>query len=346
MKEKKNKLTKEAKKEAKLQKKAEGKTSLSPQTKNTIIKAVTAVICAAAICISAASAVGKYTDALVEAANTSANPSSSSEGESAETAGEAPYENKEPHIISYGDEAPADESAASEETTEAPAADENKTDSAPEAAKSEKSNDLTKFSKTQVVKYYNDCLKKTYNLPKLTIKKVEDIKIVIDDVNPGGDGVVNLGNKIINKYAKATEFTDSFANGKSASGGDDAQEFSFHANLDPAGAKTATIKKSGNGYEINITVVSEKATLEKRPVYNSQCANPLDLGAVDLFGLKVTQADFNYPATTLKAVVDPEGRVTSAVSYMPMNGSGAGKLIISGGATVHGSMTKSATFTF
>lgn len=344
MKEKKKKLTKEEKKEAKLQKKAEGNTPEAIETKKSVITAVTAAVCAAAVCISAASAVGRYTDALVEAANATANPSPVSESDT-ENAVEAPYEDREPHIISYGNEAP-DESEVPEDSTEAPAADKNKTDSAPEAAKSEKSNDPTKYSKAQVVKYYNECLKKTYNLPKLTIKKVEDIKIVIDDVNPGGDGVVNLGNKIINRYAKATEFTDNFANGKSASGGDDAQEFSFHANLDPAGAKNATVKKSGNGYEINITVVSEKATLEKRPVYNSQCANPLDLGAVDLFGLKVTQADFNYPATTLKAVVDSNGRVTSAVSYMPMNGSGAGKLIISGGATVHGSMTKSATFTF
>ena len=340
---KKQKLSKEEKKEAKLQKKAEGNTPEAIETKKAVIKSVTAAICAAAVCITANSAVGSYSDALIDAAKAKTNSVSASETENAEAeyADDISFENTDTEAVSEEAEN-SDESLPSDEAQQT---EEVKPD-AQQTEKAADSNDPTKFSKAQVVNYYNTCLKNTYNLPKLTISKTEDIKIVIDDVNPGGDAVVNLGNKIINKYAKATDYTDTFANGKSNSGGDDAQEFSMHANLDPAGAKTATVTKKGDGYEINIAVASEKATLEKRPVYNSQCSNPLDLGAIDLFGLKITQADFNYPGTTLKAVVDSKGRVTSAVTYMPMNGSGAGKLIISGGATVHGSMTKSAKFSF
>lgn len=342
---KKQKLSKAEKKEAKLQKKAEGSAPEAIETKKTVIKSVTAAVCAAAVCISANSAVSNYSDAVVAAANAKANPTSASADESDNTEAEytdsVSFEDTGTEAVSEGTES-TDEGIPSDEAQQA---EKNETDTK-QTEKADNSNDPTKFTKAQVVNYYNTCLKNTYNLPKLTISKTEDIKIVIDDVNPGGDGVVNLGNKIINKYAKATDFTDTFANGKSTTGGDDAQEFSMHANLDPAGAKTATVTKKGDGYEINIAVASEKATLERRPVYNSQCSNPLDLGAIDLFGLKITQADFNYPGTTLRAVVDSKGRVTSAVTYMPMNGSGAGKLIISGGATVHGSMTKSAKFSF
>lgn len=344
---KKQKVGKEEKKEAKLRKKAEGNTLEAIETKKTVIKSVTAAVCAAAVCISANSAVGSYSDAIIAAANAKANPTSASTGEADSTEAEyiydASFENTDSETVPE-EAASVDGSIAAEDTADNTQADESAADVKTE--KSENSNDPTKFNKAQVVNYYNTCLKNTYNLPKLTISKTEDIKIVIDDITPGGDGMVKFGNKVINKYAKATDYTDTFANGKSTSGGDDAQEFSMHANLDPAGAKTATVTKKGDGYEINIAVASEKASLEKRPVYNSQCSNPLDLGAIDLFGLKITQADFNYPGTTLKAVVDSKGRVTSAVTYMPMNGSGAGKLIISGGATVHGSMTKSAKFSF
>ena len=313
------------------------------EAKTSILKSAAAIICAAAVCISANSAVGKYSEAIVKSAESkysAAKITESTEGTADNIADDIQNDTAAKAVSSDDTSLSADETSAESEALVS--ADKTADTPAGEA----KSNDPTKYSTAQIVEYYNTCLKNTYKLPKLTIKKTEDIKIVIDDITPGGDAMVNLGNKIINRYAKASDYTGTFANGKSTTGGDDAQEFSMHANLVAAGAKTASVKKSGSGYEINITVVPEKATLEKRPVYNSQCVNPLDIGSVDLFGLKITQADFNYPATTLKAVVDAGGRVTSARTYMPMNGTGAGKLIITGGATVHGSMTKSATFIF
>lgn len=68
---KKEKLSKAEKKALKAEKKA-NQTPEQIETKNTIIKSVTAVICAAALCISASSAVGTYCDAVKKAAETNA----------------------------------------------------------------------------------------------------------------------------------------------------------------------------------------------------------------------------------------------------------------------------------
>lgn len=314
-------------------------------TKLTVIRSVTAVACTAAICITASSSAGRYADAVVERAGYRSGVSVSSQdggtgGDYSDDSTFIPEDN-----VSPADDISAPDDSQAQEGDTSAAASENTTGNGSSSAAAE-SNDPTKYSVAQIVNYYNTSLKTTYNLPKLTIEKTEDIDIVIDEVHPGGDLFTKLGNKIIDKYAKATTSTGTFAKGQSTTGGDDAQEFSMHANLEPAGVKTASVKKVGSGYEINILLKPEQATLQNRPKYNSQCANPLDLGSVDLFGLQITQADFNYPGTTLKAVVDSQGRVTSAVCNMQMNGTGAGKLGLTGSATVHGGMIKSAKFIF
>ena len=324
---------------------------MEPKLNKTVIKSAAALACVLSVCITANSAMGKYSDSITKIAEAQ-NGSQVSTSESSMSSDETVYSDTD---TSFDNSAVSADDTVFTDTSDTPAdldttapsdsgTDNTTTDNGSSATIT---NDPTKYTVAQVVNYYNTSLKNTYNLPKLTIDKIEDIKIVIDDVTPGGKTVTKIGNKIIESYAKATPASASFTNGKNTSGGDDAQEFSMHANLDPAGVKSASVKKVGSGYEINIALKPEKATLQNRPTYNSQCANPLDLGSVDLFGVTVTQADFNYPGTTLKATVDANGRVTSAVSFMPMNGTGAGKFIgIGGSATVHGSMTKTATFKF
>lgn len=350
--EKKGKKEKKDKKEKKQKKQKEPRAPVSPETGQAVLRSVTALVCTAAVCISASSVTGKISDAAVKSAEARYGSGTSvSEGDgtvSADTAtdGSLPSDSSVP--VQDGSTTAAGDVSAPDAAEEAGTSSSSAASSAGKAGTgtAQNTNDPTKYSVAQIVNYYNTSLKNTYSLPKLTIEKTEEIKIVIDEVHPGGEAFTKLGNKIIERYATKNTTTATFENGKSTDGGDDAQEFSFHANLDPAGAQSASVKKVANGYEINITVKPEKATLENRPVYNSQCANPLDLGSVDLFGLKITQADFNYPGTTLKAVVDPQGRVISAASNMSMNGTGAGKLGITGSATVHGGLVKSAKFIF
>lgn len=311
--------------------------------KDTVLKSATALICVVILCITASVVVGNYSDAVKDAAklggetsavggtvddgNIQVTPDDSSDLTSDET----------PDVTDAT--SPADDTQASTS-----ASGETATVSDSQDGK----NDPTAYSKEQVVEYYTESMTKSYNAQKVTIKKTETIAISVDSMTPGGKGAAALANKIVEAYAKTTESTKAFSKGVATDDGAyKANDYGFPVTLDPKGAKTATVTKKGNNYEINIQVVSESATLEKFPVYNKQCSFPLDLGAVDLFGLTITQADFSYTGTKLKATVGADGYVRQAEVYMPLAGKGGGKFIgISGAAEVSGSMKRTLTFTY
>lgn len=321
--------------------------------KETIIKVVTAVLCVVALCVTSFVAVGNYSDALKEAAKLTGTASSES-GSTENTETDTPSDEVSdvPADDTATDNTVADDVTetatpdADTDTTETVTSDTQTGTTAP--ATDTKVNDPTSYTKDQVVKYYTESMQKSFNAPKTTIKTTQTIGISVDYVEPGGETAAKLASRIVEKYAKTSEDTKVFVKGGAS---DDPQykadSFVFPVNLDPKGAKTATVTKKGNDYEINILVVSEDATLEKFPVYNKQCSFPLDLASVDLLGLKVTRADFTYQGTKIKATVGSNGYVKSAEVYMPLAGTGGGNFIgIKGYAEVSGSMKKSATFAY
>lgn len=310
--------------------------------KEAILKSVTALICVAIFCLSISSGVDKIVEAQKNTFE--ANGSESALGDSVlEDSGDMNYT---PDVMPDGsadvsgeaDNSDADDNQSAETMTQ------GASEATPEGTPS----DPTSYSKEQIVKYYNESMNKSYNAPKVAIKKTDIIAINVESIKPGGDIATDIANKIIEKYAKTTEETKNFVKGGAA---DDASykasSFAVPAELDAKGAKSATVTKKGNDYVISIQVVSESATLKKFPVYNKQCSFPLDLASVDLLGIKVTSADFNYPGTILKAVVGSDGYVKTAEVYMPMAGGGGGNLIgINGSATVSGSLKKTLAFTY
>ncbi len=307
--------------------------------KELILKSVTAVICVAIFSLTLSSALGDYGEALQKAAEVSGSvqtgngntDTDSQNSPDQDFTDDGIYDNSTDTVI------PDDSTDATTPDADATAPD----DGAP-------AKDPTAYTKDQAVRYYTESMNKSYNAPKVTIKKTDTIAINVEEVSPGGKAAANLANKIVEAYAKTTEGTKAFAKGVATDESKEkASDFSVPVALDPKGAKTATVTKKGNDYEINILVVPESATLEKFPVYNKQCSFPLNLAAVDLFGLKVTKADFNYSGTKIRAVVGADGYVKSAEVYMPLAGSGGGNFIgIKGAATVSGSLRKTLAFTY
>lgn len=307
--------------------------------KELTLKSVTAVICVAIFSLTLSSALGDYGEALQKAAEISGSvqtgngntDTDSQNSPDQDFTDDGIYDNSTDTVI------PDDSTDATTPDVDATAPD----DGAP-------ANDPTAYTKDQAVRYYTESMNKSYNAPKVTIKKTDTIAINVEEVSPGGKAAANLANKIVEAYAKTTEGTKAFAKGVATDESKEkASDFSVPVALDPKGAKTATVTKKGNDYEINILVVPESATLEKFPVYNKQCSFPLNLATVDLFGLKVTKADFNYSGTKIRAVVGADGYVKSAEVYMPLAGSGGGNFIgIKGGATVSGSLRKTLAFTY
>lgn len=319
--------------------------------KETIIKAVTALICVVSICITSSVSIGKYSDAVKAAATFKGAEISADNTVDDSIADEIP-DDVTGDIVedTVADDSTVDTDATAPDTsvdTTTPDTGATPEETTP-ATNVQASNDPTTYSKDQAVKFYTDSMKKSFNAPKTTIKTTQTIAISVDYVEPGGDNVARLANKIVEKYANTVEDTKAFVNGGAS---DDPQykadSFAFPANLDPKGAKTATVTRKGNDYEVNILVVPEDATLTKFPVYNKQCSFPLDLASVDLLGIKVTTADFTYQGTKIKATIGQNGYVKRAEVYMPLAGEGGGNFIgIKGRAEVSGSMTKSATFTY
>lgn len=310
--------------------------------KEAILKSVTALICVAIFCLSISSGVDKIVEAQKNTFE--ANGSDSALGES--VLEDSDDMNYTPDVMPDGS---ADVSGdADNSDTDDNQSAETPTQGASEATPEGTPSDPTSYSKEQIVKYYNESMNKSYNAPKVAIKKTDIIAINVESIKPGGDIATDIANKIIEKYAKTTEETKNFVKGGAT---DDASykasSFAVPAELDPKGAKSATVTKKGNDYVVSIQVVYESATLKKFPVYNKQCSFPLDLASVDLLGVKVTSADFNYPGTILKAVIGSDGYVKTAEVYMPMAGGGGGNFIgINGSATVSGSLKKTLAFTY
>lgn len=187
------------------------------------------------------------------------------------------------------------------------------------------------YNKNQIVAYYNTCLQTSYAQSKMTDRKTEQVTIGVDSVTiNGGENnstITKVANSIASKNQKQVDETKSFTNGRS-SDGTAASTYVLPANLTSSGVKSASISKSGSGYKVVITLVSETCGHTSKPPYNASCAWPLDInevvGALDGFA-KITQAQFAYPGTMLTATIDANGRVSYVRVDMPLtvtNGTG------------------------
>ena len=320
--------------------------------KETIIKSVTAVLCVVAICVSSVLAIGKYGDAMVETAKHTPASASTSGGGSSATGGTSGGSTVDPS-------ATPDATAPDAGTTDAATPDASTPSSGSSAGtstggnassggSSAKSTDPTKYSKEQIVAYYNNSIKATAKAPKLTVTKKENITIKVDTMKPDSDIFMNFVNKyVLEKYAKPSTESKSFVNGVS-SDKTKASDYLPKSQLQAAGAKSASITKSGSNYVVTIVTVAEKATLQNpKPKYASQCAAPLDIGNVDLGPIAITRADIEYPGITLKATVGANGMLINSSIDQPLKGAGTADIkVYKPEATCHGAWTQKNTYKY
>ena len=225
--------------------------------KETIIKSVTAVICVIAVCVSSVLAIGKYGDAMVETAKHTPASASTSGGGSSATGGSSGGSTVDPSATpdaSTPDASAADPSATPDASTPSSgsSAGTSTGGSASSGGSSAKSTDPTKYSKEQIVAYYNNAIKATAKAPKLSVTKKEVISIVVDSMKPDSELIMNIvNNNVLKKYAKPSTYSMSFVNGVS-SDKTKAIDYLPKSQLQAAGAKSATITKSGSNYVVTI----------------------------------------------------------------------------------------------
>ena len=325
--------------------------------KETIIKSVTVFLCVGAICVSSVIGIGKYSNAVVEVAkNTPAAAASTSGGGSSATTdtgtGDAtvdPTATPDAGTADAGTTDPAaDPSAGTAGTGSSSSSSSTGSSSSSGTGSSSKTSDPTKYSKEQIVAYYNTAIQNTAKAKKLTVTKNESLSIVVDTMKPDSNTLKDIINKnVLSKYAKPSTYTQTFTNGVAADK-TKASDYLPRTRLQAAGVKSASITKSGSNYVVTIVTVAEKTTLENpTPKYADQCAAPLDLASVDLGPIKVVQADINYPGVTLKATVSANGTLVSSSIDQPLNGTGTASVIgLKPSATVHGAWTQKNTYKY
>ena len=187
----------------------------------------------------------------------------------------------------------------------------------------EEKEDPLKFDKSQLIEYYNSCLKKSYSY-EINATKVEQVDMKVSDVGMGGSAAINtdsLVNSIIANNTKNNGVvqTKSFTNGKATDDNSPVEKFVAPTNLYDEAVRTINIQKNGTGYQIVINLKSESCPYNETAEYNASCSWPLDINAID-FGQAITiqECTFNYPGTRLVANIDSEGRVTTLKTEMPL----------------------------
>lgn len=94
-----------------------------------------------------------------------------------------------------------------------------------------------------------------------------------------------------------------------------------------AGVASAKVEKVGENTKYTIVIVAEDTTMDSPvPTYNSTVIGFLDLVSLDI-PINLNKADMHYPGSTVSVVVNPDGKVVEIVNKLPMEGTGAAKLL-------------------
>lgn len=325
--------------------------------KQTVIKSVTALLCVVAVCVCSTLAIGKYTTAMVDVAKLTPATPASSAGTGSNVSGDdtTPVADDQSAVPTDDTAAPDASDPAADASADAGTTDSGSastgsasTGSTTGGSAGSTAADPTKYSKAQIVDYYNNAIKNTAKAAKLSVTKTENISIVVDTMKPDSDTLKKIINEnVLSKYAKPSTDSKSFTNGV-ASDKTKAIDYLPKSKLEAAGVKTASIVKNGSNYVVTIVTIAEKTTLQNpKAKYVSQCAAPLDLASVDLGPIKIIQADMNYPGVTIKATVSAKGTLVSSSIDQPLNGTGTANVFsFKPSATVHGAWTQKNTYKY
>ncbi|MGN0549621.1 MAG: dockerin type I repeat-containing protein [Acutalibacteraceae bacterium] len=170
------------------------------------------------------------------------------------------------------------------------------------------------YDKAEIVKIYNDALKKAYASEKVTINKKTDVDVKISQLTP--KSMLDLANNLIKENAVPTDETKTFNSNPT-----EAQKFLVPTALEADGAKEAKVEETENGFKITITLVKETVDYKTAPKYNTQASLPLTgiANQADKYGVKVTSSSLEYVGTVITAELDKDGNITSLNHTMDLN---------------------------
>lgn len=217
-------------------------------------------------------------------------------------------------------------------------------------------NELNNLSTDEIVTTVGNAinaLKQTQNFT--AVKRLQVVVKVVDCSVPSA--VEKINEIITDVTAKAEpEETLVFTNGVAVNSKGEQVAASVEVppaknnfTLTAAGVASARAEKQGDNTVYYINVVPESTTAENPiPVHNSGSVgflNVTDLGLPSI--VNITKADMNYPASTITATLDKDGKVIYLKNYLPMTGGGEAKVMgIGGSAQFEGYLDEEWTITY
>lgn len=243
----------------------------------------------------------------------------------------------------------ADTTAApSADTTAAPQASAADTTAAPQASTSG-----VPSTPEEVVAKYNEVINAAKKEQNITIHKINDVQMECTDCSVSF--AVSTINKILESFIKTSEWTRTYENGVQTDGDSTPDSVIYPCNrectLTASDVQSATASASGDGYVLNLQIISEKSVYDgtntTNPTSHQKAMDPLNLATLELpMGAKITAADMTYPGATMEATVNGAGKLVKLHINLPLEGTGTGKVGLEASAGLKGSMDDVFEFTY
>ena len=205
-------------------------------------------------------------------------------------------------------------------------------------------------SKADIVAFFNKyaTAMKQYK-GKVTVKRVQGTTSKINNIT-GGSAIANIAQLLLpNDYPQTA--TQTFNGGKAADGTTLASFLPASKraayNVNPAGVKSASCVKQGNGWKVSITLIVESGEgLTFVPTHHGSCFDTLSL-TKDSFGpFEPVSTKVNYQSGTFTFVLNADGTLASINVTEPANVVCKLKKGISIDADFTGTWKQDFTFTY
>ena len=215
------------------------------------------------------------------------------------------------------------------------------TASLPTVAPTEQGQEINSLSTEEIVANVSNAVNTLKQTPNFTA--VRKLQVVVKVVDCSVPSAVEKINEIISDVTAKAEpeetlvFTNGVAvntKGEQIAAAVEVPPAKNNFTLTAAGVASARAEKQGDNTVYYLNLVPESTTAENPvPVHNSGSVgflNVTDLGLPSI--VNITKADMNYPASTITATVDKDGRLVHLKNYLPMTGGGEAKVMGIGGS--------------
>ena len=178
-------------------------------------------------------------------------------------------------------------------------------------------------SKADIVAFFNKyaTAMKQYK-GKVTVKRVQGTTSKINSIT-GGSAIANIAQPLLpNDYPQTA--TQTFNGGKAADGTTLASFLPASKraayNVNPAGVKSASCVKQGNGWKVSITLVVESGEgLTFVPTHHGSCFDTLSLTPDDFKPFSPKSTKVTYQSGTFTFVLNADGTLASISVSEPAN---------------------------